>query len=50
VAGHIGLPAGMMGRIEAFSEAYRGYTDKALIRAQAAALAASKCTAGCKFR
>lgn len=48
VAGRIGLPAGMMGRVEAFSEAYRGYSDKALRKAQAAALTASKCVEGCK--
>lgn len=35
-------------RLDAFSKAYRGYTDNALRRAQATALAASKCIEGCR--
>lgn len=44
---YMGMPA-MKARLKAFSTAYRGYTDKALRRAQAAALAASKCVEGCR--
>lgn len=43
----IGMPA-MKARLEAFSSAYSGYTQKSLRRAQAAALAASKCVEGCR--
>lgn len=44
---YIGMPA-MKARLEAFSSAYSGYTQKSLRRAQAAALAASKCVEGCR--